>query len=74
MSFLHEICRSDSVAEYERGGRCIARKRFRNSFVRSAYRWFADVAWREQFGRCIRDTSIAGHHYANEHGDSLELR
>jgi hypothetical protein len=74
MSFLHEIRRSDSLVEYETGGRTIAQKRFRNSFTHSAGHWFADVARQEQFNRRVRDTSIAGHHYSNERGDTLELR
>ena len=72
--FTHQIRLSESPAEAEAGGRTVTERKFGNSFVPAAYRWFAEFARSEGFTRKIKDTSIAGHHYANDRGDTLILR
>lgn len=75
MKFNHEI---RMVCVYSSGldadGETIAKKQFRQSFSKSAYKWFdAYVKDRLPYARKVKDTSITRYHF--EFGDCIfELR
>jgi hypothetical protein len=65
MRFKHQIWNDSNEV--------LAEKWFKNSFTPAAFVWFKIYALKHGYNRMVKDTTIAGHYYANEAGETLTL-
>lgn len=69
-TFLHQVKFLDNT---EGNYSLVAEKNFSKGFNRAAYLWFQSIAIKLGFTRSVKDTSIAGKHYTDPNGFTLEL-